>query len=43
MSDTVFYLIIPFVCAALTTRGSVFYEKVGWRAALSTARSSRKP
>ena len=34
MTSTVFYLIIPFVCAALTTWGSVFYEKDGWRAAL---------
>lgn len=34
MIDTVFSLIIPLVCAALTTWGSVFYEKDGWRAAI---------
>ena len=34
MNNTVFCLIIPLVCAVLTTWGSVFYEKDGWRAAI---------
>ncbi len=34
MTEALLYLIISFVCAALTTWGSVFYEKDGWRAAL---------
>lgn len=34
MTEALLYLIIPFVCAALITWGSVFYEKDGWRAAL---------
>lgn len=33
MLDTVITLIIPFFCASLALRGSVFYEKEGWREA----------
>lgn len=34
MTDTVLYLIIPFICAAFALWGSVFYEKEGWREAV---------
>lgn len=34
MTDTVFFLIIPLICTALATWGSVFYEKDGWHATL---------
>ena len=34
MAYTVICLIIPLLCSILTTWGSVFYEKDGWRAAL---------
>ena len=34
MTEAFLFLIISLVCAVLTTWGSVFYEKDGWRAAL---------